>query len=82
MFAGKSAINSIARHAAATGAAAGIKSPSAPSISNTTVGKEGFRKLRQAIADAWEGTGVAAPALKPWVGHTCSSRSRIRPITG
>ena len=28
------------------------------------------------------GTGVAASALKPWPGHMCSSRSRIRRTTG
>src|SRR5262249_47450222 len=37
MFAGNSEINSIARHAAAAGAVAGIKSPAAPSISKTPV---------------------------------------------
>ena len=37
MFAGKSPINSIARHAAAMGAVAGIDSPAAPSIINDAV---------------------------------------------
>ena len=47
-----------------------------------TVGSEGFRKLRQVVAHAWERNGRGGSALMHWPGDTYSSTSRIRPTTG
>jgi AcrR family transcriptional regulator len=47
-----------------------------------TVGSEGFRKLGQVVAHAWERNGRGRIGFEAMAGHTYSSRSRIRPTTG